>query len=312
MPFCVLQSSFSKLLVAMEKPKFGLYVSIAAGVTNVVLDYVFIAVFDWGVAGAAWATVAGFVVGGCVPAAYVLLGRNLILRFVKTRWELRILRQAASYGASAMFTNNLATSICSMVFNHHIIALAGEPGAAAYGVIIYMDYIFTGIFNGFSLGVAPVISYHFGAENQGELRSLLKKCFGLTAVLSAGSLVLAWLGAPWISAAFVTSTETLELSIEGIRIYALMYLFCGVSIFITNYFAAVSNGRAAFALAILRTGLRVAFVYPLAPLWGLTGVWLCVVFADVLTAAGAALWLRADRRRYLLRCSLDQMGADAP
>jgi len=299
-PFCVMQSSFSKLMVAMEKPKFGLGVSIAAGATNVVLDYVFIALFDWGVAGAAWATVAGFMVGGCIPLIYVLTSKKLTLRFVRTKWEWRILRQTASYGISAMFTNSLATYVCMMVFNHHIIQLAGETGAAAYGVITYVDYVFIAVFNGFSLGVAPVISYHFGARNQGELKSLLKKSFVLTAALSVGSVLLAQLGAGAASAAFVTNPETMRLSVEGIRLYSLMYLFCGVSIFITNYFAAVSNGTASFVLAVLRTALRIAFVYLLAPLWGLTGVWLCVVFADLVTAAAASVWLRADRRRPLL------------
>ncbi len=302
MPLCVLQSAFSRFLSVMEKPKLALYISIAAGITNIILDYVFISpnLFDMGIEGAALATILGYAVGGIMPVAYVFKAKKLNIRFVKTKIEWRIIGQTISLGSSAMIAN-VATGICGIAINNILMNLVGEAGIAAYGVIMYLDFIFLGMFNGFSVGVAPIISFHYGAMNHDELRSLIKKGFTLIAIFAVCSLSIAQLIAQPAAMAFIKTESTLDLTVSGTRLYSLMYLFCGFSILIANLFSALSNGKVSFILSIMRTVLRIVVVFLLTLVMDINGVWLCGLFTDFVVSVISMIWFKADTKRQLSR-----------
>ncbi len=297
LPFCVLQSAFSKFLMLMERPKIGLLSSVAAGFTNVVLDYVFIAVFDWGVEGAALATAFGFFVGGFFPVVYVLYNKDLNLRFTRFQFRIRPVLETAAFGASATI-NSLSGTMITILFNIQLMKLVGEAGVAAYGVICYTDYVYIGVFNGFAIGVAPIFSYHYGAGNKTELRNLLKRCLVIVTAASMLCLFLEQLLAAPVTSLFIAdSPATAALTVEGFRIFAFTYLFCGFNIFISAFFSALCKGQISFGLSLLRAFILKAGLVMLLPLfWGTDGVWAAVVVSDALTILVSFLMLKRNRK----------------
>ena len=299
LPLCVLQSVFSKFLVVLEKPTMGLLVSIAAGLANVVFDYLFIAVFGWGVEGAAYATAVGYIMGGGIPVLYVLLKKNLSLRFTGTKIYGKILKQTASIGASATL-NSLSNTLIGILFNVQLMRLAGESAVAAYGVMLYSDFIFSGIFNGYSLGVSPTISYQYGAGNKKELKNLFRRSCVLVVIFSVLSVLTSQLFAGGIAGLFVgKSPETMALAVSGFRLFALMYIFSGVSIFTSGFFAALCKGKLSFVLSLLRSCvLKGGMVLLLPILLDVNGVWLSVAVADAVTAVVSIVLLRKNKHMY--------------
>lgn len=170
----MLQNLFQSFLITAEKPKLGLWVTVAAGVTNMVLDALFVGVFKWGVAGAAIATGLSQCVGGLLPFIYFLRPNNSLLRFVKTKFEFRPVIDASANGASEL-VSNVTASIVGMLYNYQLLKYAGEDGVAAYGTLMYVEFIFISVFIGYAIGSAPIISYHFGADNHAELKNMLKR-----------------------------------------------------------------------------------------------------------------------------------------
>ena len=297
-PF-ILQNMFQSFLVAAERPKLGLGLTVAAGLTNMVGDWLLVGVLPWGVAGAAIATVASSFVGGVVPLVYFLLPNKTPLRLVKPRLEGRVLAQTCSNGSSEMMSS-LSTSLVSILYNFQLMRLIGEDGVAAFGVIMYVNFIFIGVFMGYSIGAGPIISYHYGAGNQPELQSLLRKSLllmlGGCAGLTAAAVGLAF---P-LSRVFVSyDPELLALTARGFRLYALSFLAMGFNIFGSAFFTALGNGVLSAAIAFLRTLLfQTAAIFILPIFLGLDGIWLAVTAAEVLTLAVTVLFLLTQRRRY--------------
>lgn len=293
LPLCVLQSVFSKFLVVLEKPAMGLWVCIVAGVANVVFDYLFIAVFGWGVAGAAYATAIGYFLGAIIPILYVVFSKESKLRFVKTRFNGNVLLETASIGSSATL-NSLSNTLIGMLFNVQLMKIAGEMGVAAYGVMLYSDFVFMGIFNGFTIGVSPTISYQYGAGNKEEMKNLFKKSYVFVLVASVVSVVSSQLLASWISTLFVgDSPATMALAVPGFRKFALMYFFSGISVFTSGFFAALCKGRTSFVISLLRSCILKGGLVVLLPIFiGIDGVWLSVVFADMITAVVSVVLVR--------------------
>ena len=297
-PF-ILQNMFQSFLVAAERPKLGLWLTVAAGLTNMAGDWLLVGVLPWGVAGAAIATVASSFVGGVVPLIYFLLPNKTPLRLSGTRVEGRVLAQTCFNGSSEMMSN-LSTSLVSILYNFQLMRLIGEDGVAAFGVIMYVNFIFIGVFMGYSIGAGPIISYHYGAENRAELRSLLRKslrlmlagCLGLTAAAVA-------LAEP-LSRIFVGyDPELLALTTRGFRLYSLSFLAMGFNIFGSAFFTALSNGVLSAAIAFLRTLLFQAAAIFILPLFlGLDGIWLAVTAAELLTLAVTAALLVSQRRLF--------------
>ena len=249
----ILQSVFHSFFIAAEKPGLSLRVSLAAGLTNIVLDYVFIAVFRWGIAGAAIATAIGEVIGGVVPILYFSRKNNSLLRLTRTRFDGRVLLKTCANGASEMVTN-LSMSIVNILYNFQLMKLAGEDGVAAYGVIMYVNFIFMAIFLGYSIGSAPIVSYHYGAQNHAELKNLFKK--SLLLVCGAGIIltVLAEVFSGPLVGIFVSYDAGLfEMTRHGFRLYALAFLMMGINVWGSAFFTALNNGAVSAAISFLRT-----------------------------------------------------------
>ena len=295
----ILQNMFQSLLVAAERPKLGLWLTVAAGLTNMLGDWLLVGVLPWGVAGAGLATVASSFVGGVVPLVYFLLPNKTPLRLTETRIEGRVLAQACSNGSSEMMSN-LSTSLVSILYNFQLMRLIGEDGVAAFGVIMYVNFIFIGVFMGYSIGAGPVVSYHYGAGNRGELHSLLRKSLIVMLACCAGLTAAALALAGPLSRIFVGyDAELLALTVRGFRLYALSFLAMGFNIFGSAFFTALSNGPISAAIAFLRTFLfQTAAIFVLPLFLELDGIWLAVTAAELLALLVTAAFLVTQRKRY--------------
>ena len=296
----MLQTMFQILFVTAEKPQLSLAFTVAAGLTNMVLDYVFIVPMDMGLTGAALATAMSMAVGGLCPLFYFFRPNSSLLRLGRTRWYGRALWQSCVNGSSELMTN-LSTSVVNALYNLQLIRLAGEDGVAAYGVIMYANFIFIGVFVGYAFGVAPVVGYHFGAGNTDELKNLLRKSLTLMLLTGLVMLVLGEVLAGPLSGIFVGYDEALlALTTRGFRLYALSFLLMGFNIFSSAFFTALSNGPVSAAISFLRTLVfqtTAIFTLPLI-LPGADGVWLAVVAAEALALGVTALFLVKLKGRY--------------
>ena len=295
----MLQSAFQSFFSVAEKPKLGLLLSLAAGATNITFDYVFIALLGMGVTGAAWATVLGYCVGGVIPVVYFLLPRREGLRLVRTNFYGRELLHACINGSSELMSN-ISSSLVGILYNLELMRLVGERGVAAHSVMMYVDFVFIAAFLGFSIGSAPIISYHFGAENHDELKNVFRRSMFLILVTSGAMVVLSEALCRPLCAAFVGySPDLMQLTVHGFRLFALCYLFCGVNIYASAFFTALCNGALSAFISFLRSLLlRGGLVLLLPPVLGLDGVWLAVVAAEGLSAAVSAALLWRQRKRY--------------
>lgn len=295
----MMQTTFQSFFVVAEKPLMGLAISVAAGVTNMFFDYFFIRVLGLGLPGAAYATVLGYVVGGVIPLVYFLKGRKGGLRLVKTKFYGRAFLNACSNGSSEMMSN-VSASIVSALFNIQLMKIMGEAGVAAFGVMMYVDFIFLGTFLGFSVGSAPIISYHYGAGNHQELKSLFKKSLVITGVLSAIMLVSAELLSLPLSWIFVGyNEELLNITVHGFRLFALSYVFNGLNVFSSAFFTALCNGAISAFLSFMRSFLLRGGLVLLLPLFtGEDGIWLSVALAELIGALISVIFFVTQRKRY--------------
>lgn len=297
-PF-MLQNVFQSFLITAERPKLGLAVMVAAGITNMVLDYFFVALFRWGLAGAAAATAASQAMGGLIPLFYFLRGGNPVLRLLPTRPEPQVLLATFANGSSELMTN-VSFSLVNILFNFQLMSLAGEDGVAAYGVIMYVNFVFLAIFIGYSIGSAPIVSYHYGAENVEELRGLLRKSVLLTALAGVAMAVLSEVVARPLTAVFVGyDPELLELTCRGFQLYAISFLFAGFNIFGSAFFTALGDGLTSALISFLRTLLfQVASVLLLPLALGTDGIWLSVAVAELAALLVTAGLLAVNRSKY--------------
>lgn len=296
----ILQSMFQTFFVTAEKPHLGLVFTVAAGVTNMGLDLLLVAVFRWGIAGAALATALSQVVGGIGPFIYFARRNSSLLRLTKTTWNGKALLQSCANGSSELMTN-LSSSIVNALYNVQLMHLAGEDGVAAYGVIMYANFIFVGVFLGYSIGVAPVVGYHYGAGSTNELKNLFRKSLALMAIGGTMMLVLSQGLALPLSRVFVGyDAELLALTGRGFQLYALSFLLMGFNIFASAFFTALSNGPVSAAISFLRTLLfQVAAILILPELLGSTdGVWLSVVAAEAFALGVSVFFFVKMKKRY--------------
>lgn len=299
LPFFVLQNVFQSFLVAAERPKTGLAVTVGAGVTNMALDFLFVAVFGWGLFGAALATAMSQTVGGAAPLVYFLARKNENLRFTKTRFYGGALLKTCLNGSSELMTN-ISSSIVSMLYNFRLIKIAGEDGVSAYGVIMYVSFIFAAVFIGYSIGSAPIVSFHFGAANHGELKSLFKKSLVLLAAGGAAMALSAILLALPLSNVFVGYDAGLrDMTVRGMRIFSLSFLVCGFNIFGSAFFTALNNGLVSAVISFMRTFVFQVLVILILPvLFGLDGVWFGISAAELLAFGVTLFCFISQRKRY--------------
>ena len=301
LPFYILQLLFQTFFPAAEKPQLGFGVTVASGLTNMVLDAVLVPLLPapYKLMGAAAATALSQVVGGAIPLFYFLRPNKSLLRLGRTRFDGKTLRKACINGSSE-FMSNVAMSVVSILYNWQLILYAGENGIAAYGVMMYVSFIFAAAFIGYSMGVGPIVSFHDGARNLPELHSLLRKSLILNGAGGAVMLLAAQLLATPLARVFVGyDAELMALTVSGFRIYALSFVFMGFGIFASGFFTALNDGLTSALISFMRTlVLEVAAVLILPLLFGITGVWASIVAAQALATVLAAIFLRIKQPRY--------------
>ena len=300
MPAFMLQNVFQSFFVTAEKPKLGLAVIITAGVTNMILDLLFVGILGFGLAGAAVATVCGEMIGGLFPIFYFSGKNSSLLRLGKTQFNGRILMQTCVNGSSELMTN-LSSSIVNSLYNIQLMKFAGENGVAAYAAIMYVNFIFIAIFLGYSIGSAPIISYHYGAGNDGELKNLYKKSLQLVGSWGILLFVLAQFLATPLAKLFVGYDSTLlAMTQTGFRIYSLVYIINGFNIFGSSFFTALSNGVVSAVISFLRTlvfQIGAVLILPIV-FGGINGIWSSVTVAELLTLCITITFFVRQRRKY--------------
>lgn len=301
LPFYVLQLLFQSFFPAAEKPQLGLAVTVLAGVTNMVLDAVLVILLpqEYKLAGAAIATAMSQFVGGVIPLFYFFRKNNSILRLGKTSFDGKAILKACANGSSE-FMSNVSMSIVGMLCNIQLLKYAGENGVAAYGVMMYVSMIFSAAFIGYSIGVAPVISYHNGAQNYKESKGLLRQSLIMIGVFGVGMVAAAELLALPLSNIFVGyDAELMNLTVSGFKIFALSFIFMGFAIFSSGFFTALNDGLTSALISFLRTLVfQIAAVLLLPLIWEIDGVWISIVVAEVMAAAISAFFLVVKRKKY--------------
>ena len=297
-PF-TLQNMFQSFLVAAEKPRLGLWVTVAAGITNMGLDYLFMGPFHWGVVGAAWATMLSECVGGLIPLLYFCFPNSSLYRLGKTRWDGAALLQTCTNGMSE-FVTNISMSLVNMLYNLQLMKYIGEDGVAAYGVIQYVAFFFVAIYIGYSMGTAPIVSYHYGAENYDELKNLFRKGMGFIAVAALCMITLSQTLANLVAGIFVGyDAELTALTAHAFRIYSLAFLMSGFNIYGSDFFTALNNGKISAAISFIRTVILEMSAVMLLPLaFGMDGIWIALPIAEALALIVTAQFLIRKRHVY--------------
>lgn len=295
----MLQNVFQSFLIAAEKPKLGLITILAAGCTNMVLDALFVGVFKWGISGAAVATGISECVGGFIPLIYFIMPNKSLLRVVKTKLDIKAILQACGNGSSELMSN-ISSSVVGMLYNIQLGRLAGENGIAAYGVLMYVQFVFIAIFIGYSIGVAPIIGYNYGAQNYAELKSMRKKSMLIMGVLGVILSAVAFCFAKPLAKIFVSyDAELLALTVRAFKIYAIHFLLCGFNIFASSFFTALNNGGVSAAISFLRTLVfQSAAVIIMPIMFGVNGIWWAVVVAEVCAFIISTTFLIIKRKKY--------------
>lgn len=298
LPFYILQSEFQCLFVCAQKPKQGLFVTVAAGIINMILDAVLVAGLSLGLVGAAAATAFSQLVGGIIPLIYFSHKNSSLLRFCKFTFDFKALIKICSNGASE-FVNNISLALIGMIYNVKLMKSAGENGVAAYGVLMYVSMIFQSVFIGYSVGSAPIFSYHHGADNRDELKSLLKKSIIIISVSSVVMFVSGELLGGLFSSLFVGyNKELFDMTAHAFSIFSFSFIFVGTAVFGSSYFTALNDGLTSAMLSFMRTFVfQVGSVLILPILLGLDGIWWSLAVAEALSAAVTVLFIAFKKRR---------------
>jgi putative MATE family efflux protein len=299
LPALILQFMFQSFFVTAEKPKLGLFVTLAAGFTNIILDFLLVGILSLDVEGAAIATAASQLVGGIIPLFYFFSKNNSLLRLGKTKWEGKALLHTCVNGSSELMTN-LSLSLVNMLYNFQLIRFLGNDGIAAYGTIMYVNFIFISVFIGFSVGTAPIVSFHYGAGNHSELKSLLKKSFVIIGVSSVAMVLLSIVLAKPLSMLFASShPDLLAMTVRGFYIFSFSFLFAGLAIFGSSFFTALNNGLISAVISFLRTLVfQIAAVILLPLVFELDGIWISIVVAELAAAALSVAFILARKNKY--------------
>lgn len=295
----VVQMESQVFFITAEKPKLGLVMTVLSCGTNIILDALFCAILNLGVTGAAAATAVSQAIGGTIPLLYFTFKRKGRLYFTKTTFDKKALLKSASNGFSELLSNTSA-AVIGMLFNAQLLRYVGENGVAAYSVLMYVSMVFVAIFIGFSGGISPVISYNYGSENHKELKSITHKLLTLIIITSLLMLFFSLYMASPLSRLFVGYDEELyKMTVRGFYIYSFSFIFAGISIFSSSFFTALNNGPVSAAISFLRTFvLQLIFVLVLPPILGIDGIWLSIVFAEIISFFISLYFLITKKKVY--------------
>ena len=299
LPFFTLQVEFQSLFVTAEKPQLGLYMTLITGVMNMVLDALMVGILGWGIEGAALASTLSQVIGGIVPLIYFARPNSSLLQLGKTKYDGQAMFRTCTNGSSELMST-VSMSLVGMLYNIQLLKYAGEDGVAAYGVLMYVNMVFLAIFFGYTMGMAPVISFNYGANNTDELKSLLKKSLMIVGISSVLMVISSILLAKPLSLLFASShPDLLAMTVRGFYIYSFCFLFAGLAIFGSAFFTALNNGLISALISFLRTDVfQIAAVMLLPLIFGLDGIWVSVVVAELAAAALSAIFIYARRKKY--------------
>ena len=301
LPFNILQFLFQSFFVTAEKPQLGFTTSLSAGFTNIVLDALLVTLLpmEYKLAGAAIATAMSQFVGGVIPLIYFTRKNDSILRLGRTSFDIRAIFKACANGSSE-FMSNIAMSLVGMLYNIQLMKYAGENGIAAYGVMMYVSLMFNGAFIGYSIGTAPIVSYHYGAQNHNELKGLLKKSLLLIGGFAICMVVAAEMLASPLSNIFVGyDAELFELTVSGFRIFAISFLFMGFAIYSSGFFTALNDGLTSALISFLRTMVfQIGAVLLLPLIFDINGVWISIIIAEMMAVVFSAIFLVLKRKKY--------------
>ena len=299
LPAYILQYEFQSFFITAQKPQLGLIVTVAAGVANMIGDALFVAILQWGLVGAAAATALSQIIGGVIPFIYFSRKNTSLLHLTKTKYDGKALLKACTNGSSELMSN-ISMSIVSMLYNVQLMKYAGEDGVSAYGVLMYVNLIFLAAFIGYSVGSAPIISYHYGAENHKELKSLLRKSLVVIGIFSIAMLLFAEVMAKPLAMIFVGyDQELLKLTLRGFSIFSFSFLFAGIAIFGSSFFTALNNGLISAMISFLRTlvfQIAAVLIFPL--FLEIDGIWISIVAAEIMAALVTTLFLIGKRSSY--------------
>lgn len=299
LPGFVLQLEFQSFMIAAEKPKLGLVITLVAGLTNMLLDAILVGVIKAGLVGAAIATVVSQIIGGLIPFFYFLRPNNSTLRLTKFKFDSRAIWKTCTNGSSE-FMNNIAMSLVSMLYNAQLMKYEGENGIAAYGVLMYVGMVFSAAFIGYSIGSAPIVSFNYGAQNHKELHSLLKKSTVLIAIFAAGMVTAALSLSGVLSSFFVGyDRELAALTQRAFWLYSFAFIPMGFAMFASGFFTALNDGLTSAILSFLRTLVfQVSAVFLLPLIMGIDGIWFSVFVAELLALIVSVVFLAVKRKRF--------------
>ena len=299
LPLFILQVEFQTFFITAEKPQLGLYVTLLSGVLNMILDYLFVAVFGWGLEGAAWATSLSQSLGGIIPLIYFFSKNDSLLRLTKPIFDLKAIIKTCTNGISELLSN-ISMSLVGILYNLQLIKYAGENGIAAYGVLMYVNFVFLSSFIGYSIGTAPIISFNYGAKNKRELKNIQRKSLVILVLASIIMFISSELLAAPLSNLFVGyDEELLVLTKRGFLLYSFSFLFAGLAGYGSAFFTALNNGLISAVLSVSRTLIfEIAFVFLLPLAFGIDGVWLSVVAAEFFAMVITFLFLIIYKKKY--------------
>ncbi|MFC6463520.1 MATE family efflux transporter [Marinilactibacillus sp. GCM10026970] len=298
-PFLIIQGMFEALFVTAGKPKLSLLITIIGGSTNIALDYLFIVVMNMGVKGAALATSIGIVIPSILGIIYFLTSSKSLLYFTKFKFKWGLILESSINGSSEMVTN-LSSSVVTFAFNFLMLKFIGVEGVAAVTIMLYAMFILTPLFMGYSVGIAPIISYNYGRQNVDKLKKIFKNSLVFITISSISIFVLSHLLGPYlIRFMAVQGSDVYEIAKNGFWFFSLSFLFMGINIFTSMLFTALSNGKISAIISILRTLVFVlTALLVLPPLIGINGIWIATPLAELLSVVVCTFFLFRNRKVY--------------
>lgn len=297
--FFMTQNVFQNFMVVAERQRLGFFFTLAAGVTNMILDFLFIAVFHWGVVGAAVATILGYVVGSVCPFIFFLKNKNANIKFVLTKLEIKPILRCCFNGMSE-FVNNISMSIVGVAFNIQLLRYYGQDGVAAYGTIMYVSFLFIAVYIGYVISISPIVSYNYGAQNKEELNNILKKSMILVASCAVVMFFAGEFLGPLFAKAYVGSEpKLLELTTLAFRIFSISFLFSGFSIYFSSFFTALNNGVVSAIISLIKNLVfEIAFVFVLPLFMKRIGIWWSIPIADFCSCLLSVIFLLGYNKKY--------------
>lgn len=293
------QNLFQNFFIVAERPHLGFIVTVGAGVTNMILDAVMVAVLRLGVEGAAIATVISQVVGSVIPIIYFAKKNTSLLRFRKPAFRTDYIFKTVTNGFSE-FLSNVSASFVSMVYNKQLMSYRGQDGVTAYGIIMYASFIFAAVFIGYAIGTAPIIGYNYGAQNHNELKNVFKKSMILNFATGIVMTTLSVVFAKLLCSIFVGyNPALLDFSAQAMRIFSIGFIFMGLNIFTSSFFTALNNGLISAIVSAFRTLVcQLVMVFTLPIIWGVDGIWISIVAAEALALCLEIVFLITNRKKY--------------